>query len=113
MNKTDLSQAVWRTSSRSSANSQFVEVAFTGDRVSMRDSKNPARPALVVSQGEWTRSSAVLTTTSSSAHKSDPKKPASTTRDGLRHHPACHLSRSLLSQPSCSLNSSRQIGGNS
>lgn len=53
MGNSDLSQAVWRKSSKSSANGQCVEVAFVGDLIAMRDSKNPAGSALVFSRGEW------------------------------------------------------------
>lgn len=53
MGNINLSRAVWRKSSKSSATGQCVEVAFVGDLIAMRDSKNPAGPALVFSGGEW------------------------------------------------------------
>lgn len=53
MENIDLSQAVWRKSSYSSGNGQCTEVAFVGERVAVRDSKNPAGPALVFASDEW------------------------------------------------------------
>lgn len=51
---TDLSTARWFKSSRSSGQHNCVEVAFFGSgMVGVRDSKNPAGPALVFSPAEW------------------------------------------------------------
>jgi hypothetical protein len=50
----DLSRARWFKSSRSTAAKDCVEVAFVdGGMVGVRDSKNPAGPALVFTSGEW------------------------------------------------------------
>ncbi len=50
----NLSGATWFKSSWSHANSDCVEVAFLGEGdVGIRDSKNPAGAALVVSPSEW------------------------------------------------------------
>ena len=49
----DLSNARWRKSSYSGSESDCVEVAFVGDRVATRDSKNPTGPALVFTRAEW------------------------------------------------------------
>lgn len=50
----DISRAKWFKSSRSSAGSECVEVAFLTDGVvGVRDSKNPTGPALVFTPGEW------------------------------------------------------------
>jgi hypothetical protein len=53
MDNIDLTHAAWRKSSRSSGNGQCVEVAFVGDRIALRDSKNPTGPALIFNPGEW------------------------------------------------------------
>ncbi|WP_327148893.1 DUF397 domain-containing protein [Nocardia sp. NBC_01329] len=50
----DLSNADWFKSSRSGGDKNCVEVAFLTDgAVGIRDSKNPAGPALVVDPVAW------------------------------------------------------------
>ena len=49
----DLADARWRKSSYSGSESDCVEVAFVGDEVATRDSKNPDGPALVFTRAEW------------------------------------------------------------
>ncbi|MFB8281866.1 DUF397 domain-containing protein [Nocardia colli] len=50
----DLSEARWFKSSHSGAQQECVEVAYLdGGMVGVRDSKNPAGPALVFTPGEW------------------------------------------------------------
>ena len=53
MDKIDLTRAEWRKSSYSSGNGQCVEIAFVGEAVAMRDSKDPTGPALVFTPGEF------------------------------------------------------------
>lgn len=48
-----LSDAVWRKSTRSSAQGQCVEVAALHGATAVRDSKHPTGPALIVTPGEW------------------------------------------------------------
>jgi Domain of unknown function (DUF397) len=48
----DLSTAGWRKSSRSTSNG-CVEVAFVGDRVAVRDSKDPGGAVLIFTAHEW------------------------------------------------------------
>ncbi|MBO0852549.1 MAG: DUF397 domain-containing protein [Nocardia sp.] len=50
----NLTGAQWFKSSRSKDTSACVEVAFLGaDQIGVRDSKNPAGPALVFTPSEW------------------------------------------------------------
>lgn len=62
----DLSRARWRKSTRSSASRDCVEVAFLdGGQIGVRDSKNPAGPALVFTPGEWSAFTAGWSTANS------------------------------------------------
>ncbi|WP_431042515.1 DUF397 domain-containing protein [Streptomyces sp. P1-3] len=49
----DLVCAHWRKSSYSSGDGQCVEIAFLGEAVATRDSKDPQGPALVFSADGW------------------------------------------------------------
>ncbi|MCG5215281.1 DUF397 domain-containing protein [Streptosporangium sp. KLBMP 9127] len=53
MENPDLSNADWRTSSLSGGNGECVEVAFVGQHVAVRDSKNPDGAVLFFTPGEW------------------------------------------------------------
>jgi hypothetical protein len=53
MRASDLN-ARWFKSNRSGNNGNCVEVAFVGDVVATRDSKNPSGPVLVVTPAAWT-----------------------------------------------------------
>lgn len=50
----DLSSAKWQKSTRSGAyGDNCVEVAFVGDAIAVRDSKDTKGPVLVFTRGEW------------------------------------------------------------
>jgi len=50
----DLSRAQWSKSTRSGADADnCVEVAFVDEAIAVRDSKNPAGPALIFTAAEW------------------------------------------------------------
>ncbi|MEV6430869.1 DUF397 domain-containing protein [Nocardia sp. NPDC051463] len=59
---TDLSEVNWFKSSHSSGQTECVEVAWLeGADVGVRDSKNPAGPALIFTPGEWDAFTAGIT----------------------------------------------------
>ena len=50
----DLSNAQWSKSSRSGPDrDNCVEVAFVGESIAVRDSRNPDGPALIFTAAEW------------------------------------------------------------
>ncbi len=49
----DLSNAVWRKSSRSNGQGQCVECAYVDGSVAVRDSKDPDGPVLVFTVAQW------------------------------------------------------------
>jgi hypothetical protein len=53
MKTADLSNAVWKKSNRSGAAGHCVEVAHVDEMFAVRDSKNPAGPALLFTKDEW------------------------------------------------------------
>lgn len=55
MNAPDLTQAVWRKSSRSNGQADCVEVAFPPAAVAVRDSKNTQGSVLAFPASGWAR----------------------------------------------------------
>ncbi|OLT13435.1 DUF397 domain-containing protein [Pseudonocardia sp. CNS-139] len=53
MQRASLARAVWRKSSYSGGNGQCVEVAFAGEAVGVRDSKDRSGPVLVFEARDW------------------------------------------------------------
>lgn len=49
----DLNSAQWRKSSLSGSCDNCVEVAFVGEAIAVRDSKDPSGPALLYTRAEW------------------------------------------------------------
>jgi Domain of unknown function (DUF397) len=51
----DLAHAVWRKSTRSGGgnDSNCVEVAYLGDAIAVRDSRQPAGPVLTFNRAHW------------------------------------------------------------
>ena len=53
--KLDLSRAVWRKSTYSGGNGSCVEVAYIGNFVAVRDSKDKTGPRLILTPDAWRR----------------------------------------------------------
>jgi uncharacterized protein DUF397 len=49
----DLTNAEWKTSTRSSGNGQCVEVAITSEGVAVRDTKDRSKAPHLYTQAEW------------------------------------------------------------
>ena len=53
MSEIDLASAVWRKSTRSSGDGACVEVVMLNAATAVRDSKDPAGPALTFAPVQW------------------------------------------------------------
>jgi Domain of unknown function (DUF397) len=60
METADPSRATWRTSSHSGANGSCIQVAPATPGVAVRDSRDPAGPALTFTAWQWTAFTADL-----------------------------------------------------
>ncbi|WP_045742534.1 DUF397 domain-containing protein [Actinoplanes rectilineatus] len=49
----DLSRAEWLASTQGGSAANRVEVAFVDEAIAVRDSRNPAGPALIFTAAEW------------------------------------------------------------
>lgn len=53
MRENEIGLTHWQKAVRSAGNGQCVEVASVQSMIAIRDSKNPAQPALLYTTGEW------------------------------------------------------------
>ena len=62
MDTTRLSRTRWRRSSHSGSNGNCIEVARTGARIAVRDSRDPGGPALTFGPQQWKTFTAAVKT---------------------------------------------------